>query len=168
MNGCRRGRDLSRLLLLMTLTTLILITGMPRPPVPKPREGAEQRNGTKNGSSAGHNKNHHEAQEQKLQHQTLPPILPPPVVMKSGMGVVGGNKSQKEEDMVAEREALHKLHYGTLVSLLQDDALEVRIGLNSAGMSESSLPSLASGGMEGGRKGGQEGGREVARLHAIG
>jgi len=108
----------------MTLTPLILITGMPRPPVPKPREGAEQRNGSKNGSSAGHNKNHHEAQEQKPQHQTLPPILPPPVVMKSGMGVVGGNKSQKEEDMVAEREALHKLHYGTLVSLLQVRAFE--------------------------------------------
>jgi hypothetical protein len=44
--------------------------------------------------------------------------------MKSGMGVVGGNKSQKEEDMVAEREALHKLHYGTLVSLLQVRAFE--------------------------------------------
>ena len=44
----------------------------------------------------------------------------------------------------------------------------MRIGLNSAGVSESSLPSLASGGMEGGREGGQEGGREVARLHAIG
>ncbi|GAB5036408.1 major facilitator superfamily [Nannochloropsis oceanica] len=87
-------------------------------------------------------------QQQQQQQQQPNPTgvddLPPPVVIiKSGGGGGGGRRERGggEGEMEGEREALQKLHYGTLVSLLQEDALEVRIGPPSSAASSDSLAS---------------------------